>query len=130
VNQLRRRLRGLTGTKLLEALQEQLETIDVAALAADNVGRYIAANEKVSQLTGYPRSELVGMLISDLTPALRQTMAGELWSRFIQSGSQSGEFVLMGRDGTPIGVHFAAYASVAPGVHVSFLTPLELPSSI
>jgi phosphoheptose isomerase len=88
---------------MIGALQESLEALDVSALAADNTGRYVAANA-------------------------RATASGELWRRFIQAGAQSGDYVLERRDGTSVSVHYAAYASVAPGVHVSVLTPLGMAS--
>jgi PAS domain S-box-containing protein len=127
---MRRRLRGLPHSALLCTLQQALDELGVATLAADNTGRYIAANGKAAELTGYSHAELLRMTVRDLTPAMRQDASGELWNRFIQAGTQSGEYVLQKKDGEPIGVHYAAYASVAPGVHVSLLTPVELPSSI
>ena len=130
INTLRRRLRGVSGVGLLPLLRTQLEAFRAAALAADNAGRYIAVNERAAALTGYSRTELLGMTVRDLTPAMRQDNVDELWPRFIHAGSQAGDYVLQRKDGTPLAVHYAAYASVAPGVHVSVITPLELPSSI
>ena len=111
-------------------LQDQLEEFDVAAIAADNTGRYVAANAKVCELTGYSRKELLQLNVRDLTPAMRHKLAEERWNRFIQTGSQTGEHVLERKDGSPIGVQYSAYASIAPGVHLSLLTPLDIPSSI
>ena len=107
-----------------------LDEVGVAALAADNTGRYIAANPKATELTGYRHDELLRMTVKELTPAMRQDAAGQLWNRFIQAGTQAGDYVMERKNGEPVGVHYSAFASVAPGVHVSFLTPLELPSSI
>jgi PAS domain S-box-containing protein len=115
---------------MLTALQEALEALDVSALAADNSGRYVAANTKAATLTGYSRAELLQMSVRDLTPVMQQGRSEELWRQFIQAGTQSGDYLLQRRDGMSIGVHYAAYASVAPGVHVSLLTPLDIPSSI
>lgn len=130
LNQLRRRLRGLQHAALLQSLQEQLETFQVAAIAADNSGRYVAANTKVCHLTGYSRAELLRLHVRDVTTAKRRDVADDLWKRFIHTGSQTGEYVIQRKDGTTVAVEYAAYASVAPGVHVSLLTPLEEPSSI
>ena len=102
----------------------------MSALAADNTGRYIAVNAAAQTLTGYSRDELLRMSVKDLTPAMRHDTAGELWNRFIQAGSQAGDYVLVPKHGSPIAVHYAAYASVAPGVHISLFEPLEVPSSI
>jgi PAS domain S-box-containing protein len=129
INRLRRRLRGLPYATIIPALQESLEDLHVSALAADNTGRYVAVNAHATTLTGYSRSELLQMSVKDLTPGMRQDATGELWNRFIQAGAQSGDYVLERRDGVPVQVHYAAYASVAPGVHVSLLTPLASAST-
>ena len=126
---LRRRLRGLPHSTLIRTLQELLDIFPVSVLAADNTGRYVAANTIASTLTGYSRDELLAMSVKDLTPAMRHDGAGELWKRFIQTGSQAGDYVLVRKDGTPVSVHYAAYASVAPGVHISLLTPAEMESA-
>jgi PAS domain S-box-containing protein len=114
---------------MIAALQQSLDDLHVSALAADNTGRYVAANSQATTLTGYSRSELLQMSVKDLTPGMRRDSTGELWNRFIQAGAQSGDYVLERRDGAPVHVHYAAYASVAPGVHVSVLTPLASPST-
>ena len=114
---------------MIAELQRSLEELPVTALAADNTGRYVAANAPATALTGYSRSELLEMAVKDLTPALRHDESGDMWHRFIQAGAQSGDYVLERRDGASVTVHYAAYASVAPGVHVSVLTPLAAPSS-
>jgi PAS domain S-box-containing protein len=110
---------------MMTTLQESLETLPVSALAADNTGRYVAVNSHATTLTGYSRGELMQMSVKDLTPAMRQDDSGELWHRFIQAGAQSGDYMLERRDGASVNVHYAAYASVAPGVHVSLLTPMD-----
>ena len=130
INALRRRLRGLSPAAISQTLRTFLASFRAAALAADNTGRYIEANELAAALTGYSRAELLRMSVKDLTPPMRQDVASELWPKFIQAGSQAGDYVLQRKDGAPVGVHYSAYASVAPGVHISVLTPLEVPSSI
>jgi PAS domain S-box-containing protein len=110
---------------MMATLHESLEALPVSALAADNTGRYVAVNSHATTLTGYTREELMQMSVKDLTPAMRQDTSGALWQRFIQAGAQSGDYVLERRDGAPVNVHYAAYASVAPGVHVSVLTPVS-----
>jgi PAS domain S-box-containing protein len=129
INRLRRRLRGLPYATMIAELEQSLEELQVSALAADNTGRYVAVNTPATVLTGYTRPELLQMAVKDLTPALRHDEASDQWHRFIQAGAQSGDYVLERRDGASVTVHYAAYASVAPGVHVSVLTPLVAPSS-
>jgi PAS domain S-box-containing protein len=114
---------------MIATMQEALEALDVGALAADNSGRYVAANAHASALTGYSHAELLQMSVRDLTPGMRQDASGELWHRFITAGAQSGDYLLERRDGASVDVHYAAFASVAPGVHVTLMTPLESASS-
>jgi PAS domain S-box-containing protein len=114
---------------MVAELQRSLEELQVTALAADNTGRYVAVNAQATTLTGYTRSELLQMAVKDLTPAFRHDESGDVWRRFIQAGAQSGDYVLERRDGASVTVHYAAYASVAPGVHISVLTPLGAASS-
>ena len=129
INRLRRRLRGLPWASMIATLQESLDELNVSALAADNTGRYVAVNAPATALTGYSRAEILQMSVKDLTPAMRQDHTGELWRHFIQAGAQAGDYVLERRDGVPVNVHYAAYASVAPGVHVSILTPMAAASA-
>jgi PAS domain S-box-containing protein len=114
---------------MIATLQQSLEESDVSVLAADNSGRYVAANTRATALTGYSHAELLHMSVRDLTPAMRRDTSGEMWRQFIRSGAQSGDYVLERRDGALLDVHYAAYASVAPGVHISMLTPIDIPSS-
>jgi PAS domain S-box-containing protein len=122
----------LPHSALVQTLQALIEELPFATLAADNTGRYVAANTAATTLTGYSHDELLRLTVKDLTltPSMQQEPFGEVWKRFIQSGSQAGDYVLVRKDGATVAVHYAAFASVAPGVHVSMLTPLELPSSI
>ena len=125
LNLLRRCLRGLPHARLLQSLQEQLDGFSVAALAADNTGRYVAANAKVSEMTGYSRAELFRLRVRDLTPPIQKDEMANRWNNFIQNGSQAGEYVLQRKDGDTVRVRYTAYASIAPGVHLSLLTPIE-----
>jgi PAS domain S-box-containing protein len=66
-------------------LGEALEHAPVGALVLDETGRYLAANRMACRLTGYPRSELLGLGPRDLAvePAgvahkLEQMASGEL----------------------------------------------------
>jgi PAS domain S-box-containing protein len=130
MNRLRRRLRGLPHAAMITALQDALDDLDVCAVAADNSGRYVAANARASELTGFSRTELLAMTVKDLTPAIWQDASADLWHQFIQTGAQAGDYRLERKDGGSVLVHYAAYASVAPGVHVSVLTPRDVPSPL
>jgi hypothetical protein len=65
------------------------------------------------------------MTVMDATPLPRSEAGSRLWQDFIAQGTQRGEYELRRKDGTSLRVRYWAYASVAPGVHVSLLMPAE-----
>lgn len=125
INRLRAALRGKHDAELLTALRREIELLGAAALAADNSTRYIAANAPARELTGFSNAELLEMTVMDATPLPRTDVGRQLWQDFIAQGTQRGEYDLRRRDGTSLRVRYWAYASVAPGVHVSLLVPAE-----
>src|SRR4051812_18540747 len=77
------------------ALQELLDTIPVAALVADDNGRYVAANISAATLTGYGRRVLRGLSVWDLTPKITEDAAKLLWREFLSDQVQQGEYALL-----------------------------------
>ena len=108
---------------MVRVLQRELDRLAPATLAADDGGRYLAANASARALTGFTASELIGMNVADLTPAGYAQDGEELWDDFVSGGEQRGEYELRRKDGTRVRVRYWAYANVAPGVHVSVLLP-------
>lgn len=98
---------------------------DVALVVADDRGRYVAANEQASSLTGYNSQEFTRLSVWDITPIASAVQAQELWARFIQSGNQEGDYVFRRRDGTPVRAQYVAIANIAPGLHLSALSATE-----
>jgi PAS domain S-box-containing protein len=98
---------------------------DVALIVADDRGRYVAANEEASSLTGYNAQELTRLSVWDMTPMSSATQAQELWARFIQTGNQEGNYVFRRRDGAPVHAQYVAIANIAPGLHLSALSAVE-----
>ena len=125
INRLRAALRGKHDSELLITLRREIEQVTAAALAADNSTRYIAANGPARELTGFSAAELLDMTVMDATPLPRNEAGGRLWQEFIAQGTQRGEYELRRKNGTPLRVRYWAYASVAPGVHISLLVPAE-----
>ena len=124
-SRLRKVLRGKHDAELLTVLRREIESLTAAALAADNSTRYIASNAAARALTGFSAGELLRLTISDLTPMPRTAEGQRLWQAFIAKGVQRGLYELKRADGSTIGVDYWAYASIAPGVHISFLIPSE-----
>lgn len=122
------RLRALLGRDRprQEEVAERLERFDAAVLIADDDARYVAANTRAAALTGYSRAELLTLSVPDLTPVPNTTDFRSLWRDFIRAGEQRGTYQLRRRDGTVIAVRYAAWAGIAPGRHLTVLTPMWL----
>ena len=118
-------MRGHHGSDLLITMRREIEQLPVAALVADNSQHYVAANEAARELTGYSQSELGDLTVMDLTPLPQSESGSQLWEEFIGKGGQRGEYELVPKRGKPRHVRYWAFASVAPGFHVSLLVPVD-----
>lgn len=125
INRLRAALRRHRGADVITALRHEIDRLTVAALVADNSQRYVAANAAARKLTGYTLAELYALSVMDLTPIPNTEAGRQLWKDFIGKGTQRGEYELFTKRGTPRHVRYWAYASVAPGFHVSLLVPTD-----
>jgi PAS domain-containing protein len=92
-----------------------------AALVADSSAQYIAANDAACVLTGRSREELLSLHVWDLTPRQAILEGQQAWARFVESGMQSGAYVLRSASGADIEARFAASPHVLPGCHLSLL---------
>jgi PAS domain S-box-containing protein len=123
VDRLRASLAGKTGQALSAALDLQIEESEVPVLATDSAGRYIAANSAAERLTGFSRTEILGMSVIDLTPPPSADDGRQLWAEFVTNGEQRGTYDVRRRGAEVTGVRYWAFANVAPGIHVSVLVP-------
>jgi len=128
INRFRAALRGHRGTELLSTLRREIERLTVAALVADNFQQYVAGNAAARKLTGYTLAELYKLTVMDLTPLPNSEAGRQLWKDFIGRGAQRGDYDLVPKRGAPRHVRYWAYASVAPGFHMSLLVPMDAES--
>lgn len=91
----------------------------VALVLADDRGRYLAASDGASELTGYPREALLSRSVFDVTPTPQLEAGLRQWADFIAAGTQEGTYELERADGSRVLVQFYAVANVVPGLHVS-----------
>ena len=126
VDRLRAILHARQGADLIAHLQSEMEHLPTAALAADSAQRYVASNAAARALTGYTETELTDLTVMDLTPVASTDDGGQLWETFIGMGDQHGEYELVQKSGAQRHVRYWAFASVAPGVHISLLVPVEM----
>jgi PAS domain S-box-containing protein len=97
----------------------------ITLMFADDRAHYVAVNSNASELTGYDSRELLGLSVWDLTPPPVATSGQNLWRSFLAAGSQQGHYLMRRRDGAAVEAQYCAIANVAPGLHVSAITPLH-----
>jgi PAS domain S-box-containing protein len=119
---------ALTASDLLSASRLRVGS-SVALMIADDTGHYLAANDRAAELTGYDPNVLATMSIADLTPAPNLSMGQRLWSTFIDSGTQEGVYLVKRRDGLAVPLQYVAVANIAPGLHLSALSPAAVAGS-
>jgi PAS domain S-box-containing protein len=112
------------GTEPLTILQRLLDAEPVAALVADDGGRYVMANYAASVLTGYAPDVLCHLSVWELTPNLNEREAVTLWRAFLAVEEQYGEYALLVHGGRVVRVAYAAQANIFLGLHVSLLRPI------
>jgi PAS domain S-box-containing protein len=95
-------------------LGEALEHAPVGALVLDETGRYLAANRMACRLTGYARTELLGLNPAALatepagvTDKLQQMASGEL---------EQGETCMRCKDGEVVQVEYRVGATRSGGL--------------
>ena len=105
----------------VDVLRRLIDALPVAALVVDDTGRYILANARASELTGYSPDELRRLSLWQLTPDVNEHEAETLWRAFRQQRAQTGDYQLLTKDGTVLTVKYAARTNVLPKMHVSLL---------
>src|SRR5262249_60269393 len=116
------REREQTDTALREAEEQfraMFESTQDAILAADDNGRYVAANPAACALLGLPEDEVLRRRVADfLEPGFDFEAA---WKTFRQRRRERGEIRLVRPDGTVCEVEYSAISDVRPGRHLSIL---------
>ena len=96
---------------------------EAGVLVANDEGRYVAVNDRICRLLRFDRATLLQKSVWDLTPELHAEVGRRMWRDFIESGEQYGRYQLLCGDGKVRSFDFMARAKVAPGLHLSILTP-------
>lgn len=86
-------------------LGEALSSAQVAALLADERGRYVAVNDQACTLTGYPRSTLVGFRAGQLAAAERSR---QIYENFVSGRKMQGRKLVRREDGQVVGCRYWA----------------------
>jgi PAS domain-containing protein len=99
----------------------------ICILAADDGGRFIAANDALCHLTGYAQDELLDMSIWDLSFEQGVERGQRRWRHFLRDGGFDGEYLLRHKTGEMLGTRCLAAAHVFPGMHVATAVSRRLP---
>lgn len=116
--------KALVGERVgVRQIADRLESVPVAVLVVDDSGRYIGANYRACELTGYSREELLSLSVGDVTHPNDFAAMERLWRAFERTRHQSGRYTIVRKDGATLKVDYEAFWDLGPGIHVSFLNP-------
>jgi PAS domain S-box-containing protein len=104
-----------------ESAQEQMraliDRLQVAILALDEQGRYVAASRGASALTGYSRAELLRMSVSDSEFASNPLLS-RCWREYLTNQQSGAGTTIRDKRGNIVNVQ-TAFATLGPGLHAA-----------
>jgi PAS domain S-box-containing protein len=106
-----------------ERVRALIDRLQVAVLAMDDDGRYLAASPGVESLTGYTRAELLSMSVFDAALGATLPLA-RLRDHFISSEHEMSETTINNKMGGRVPIH-ASFATVLPGLHAAVFAPAD-----
>ena len=123
--QLRRPLRALReivngftpDASAQERVRVLIDRLQVAVLALDEQGRYVAVSPGASTLIGYSRSELLTMSIFDSALGVDLPIARH-WQDFLTDQPGNPETTIRDRRGNRLNIQ-TAFETILPGLHVA-----------
>src|SRR5665213_756878 len=117
------------GPKALELLFRAIVCHSFAPiLLADNDRHSLEASVGASKLLGLPREKIIGRSLDDFAEPSFKPVISERWRSFLEEGEQQGTLQLVGPDGSPGAVEYAAKGSVLPGRHLAVLRDNTMPA--
>jgi DNA-binding CsgD family transcriptional regulator len=105
------------------SLDELFRRSSTSMMLADGDRRIQDANDACCELLHASRDELVALRLDDLTPEDRRVELGRLWSSLVADGTQTGTFVFVAGDGTPVEFVYSAIANADGDLHLGALAP-------
>jgi PAS domain-containing protein len=102
-----------------ERVRSLIDRLQVAILALDTDGHYVAVSRGASTLTGYARAELIGKSIFDTGLALNPRVS-EGWQQFLDRKESVAKTILPDRGGNVVSIQ-TEFATILPGLHAAAL---------
>jgi PAS domain-containing protein len=100
-----------------ERVRSLIDRLQVAILALDTEGRYVAVSRGASTLTGYARAELIGKSIFDTGLALNPRVS-EGWQEFLDRRESTAKTILLDRVGNVASIQ-TEFATILPDLHAA-----------
>ena len=99
-----------------ERVRSLIDRLQIAILALDSQGRYVAVSRGASTLTGYSRAELLGTSIHHAGLVLAPSVSH--WQELLTQQQAAARTVIRDRSGNTVRVQ-TEFATVLPGLHVA-----------
>jgi PAS domain S-box-containing protein len=106
-----------------QGVRALIDRLQVAVLALDEHGRYVAASAAASELTGYAQHELLAMSIFDSQLDSDFVFQRDEWPNFLEA-EQEGMTAIVRLGKRPTRTMKAAFLTIVPGLHAAALAPV------
>ena len=84
--------------------------------------RYVDCSDRVRELLGYTREELLEKRIEDISYDVSQVP--KLFAQYVEAGALEGEYVLQRKDRTPLPIRYQAFV-FSDGCHAAVWEPVQ-----
>lgn len=91
----------------------------------DGDRRYVAANDAMVKLYGYPREQLIGLQADSMLAEHELAGIDDRWAAFMQTGELYGEREGVGADGSVVHVQYATHATLVTGRRLALVVALS-----
>jgi len=99
-------------------LRRLIDQLQVAILAVDERGHFIAASQGATTLTGYSRLQLLAKSVFEIG-FVRGQVSDTRWHGFLDNWQAAGITTITNRAGEAVAVHAAGVAQILPDFHVA-----------
>jgi PAS domain-containing protein len=100
-----------------ERVRSLIDRLQVAILALDTEGHYVAVSRGALTLTGYARAELIGKSVFDTELALNPRVS-EGWQQFLARKQSAAKTILLDSNGNVVSTQ-TEFATILPGLHAA-----------
>jgi CheY-like chemotaxis protein len=107
-----------------ERIRKLIDRLQVAVLAFDDSGHYVAASPAVSSLTGYSRTHILSRSIFQAPLIDPPTNMQQRWGAFLSAQHCTASGAVKDAGGTSLQLQ-AAFVTVLPGLHAAAIAPLS-----